>query len=117
MPISQQNKIKLIDGLERTKSKAHRLIVMLRFQNRETEAQRVHRRARKLTKQIDELISQAMADWLGAAKPIHNRLDRTNAMLQSSIRDIQKKKNVEKTVAKILSSLDDVIELAASLLE
>ncbi len=116
MPISKQNKLNLIDALERTKSKARRLVLTLRFRNRDTEARQVQRRARKLTRQIDELISAAMEDWLGSAKKINDRLDRTNVKLQSSIRNIQKKKNVEDNVIKALSYLDDAIEIAIDLI-
>ena len=116
MPISEQNKLNLIDALERTKSKARRLVLTLRFRNRDTEARQVQRRARKLTRQIDELISAAMEDWLGSAKKINDRLDRTNVKLQSSIRNIQKKKNVEDNVIKALSYLDDAIEIAIDLI-
>jgi hypothetical protein len=116
MPISEQNKLNLIDALERTKSKARRLVLTLHFQNRTTEARQVQRRARKLTKQIDELLSAAMEDWLGSAKMINDHLSRTNVKLQSSIRNIQKKKNVEDNVIKVLLYLDDVIETAISLI-
>ena len=116
MPISEQNKLNLIDALERTKSKARRLVLTLRFRNRDTEARQVQRRARKLTRQIDELISAAMEDWLGSAKKLNDRLDRTNVKLQSSIRHIQNKKNVEVNVIKALSYLDDAIEIAVDLI-
>jgi hypothetical protein len=115
MPISVQNKLKLIAALERTKSKARRLALTLRFQNRDTEARRVQRRASKLTKQIDELISAAMEEWLGSAKMIIDRLGHTNVNLQSSIRNVQKNNDIESNVIKALSYLDDAIEMAVHL--
>jgi ribosomal protein L17 len=116
MPVGKQNKLELIDALERSVSKAHRLVVTLRFQDREPEARRVEARAKKLSKRIDKLVAVAMDDWLGNARLLKQRLARSNAKLQASLRRVQRKKDVATNVVKIVSYLDDLIQLADDLL-
>lgn len=115
MPVGRQSKIELIDALERTKSKAHRLALTLRFQNREKEARQVSSRAKKLSRRIDDLLAAAMEEWMGSAAAHRTRLSRTNTRLQRAIRDIERNRNVAANVVKALSCLDDALR-AASLL-
>ena len=115
MTVGNQNKIELIEALERTKSKAHRLALTLRFRGRDADARKVEARARKLTRQIDRLLASAMDRWLGNATTHKKRLATTNARLQRAIREIQKNKDVARNVGGALSLLDVAIQTALDL--
>ncbi len=110
MPIGKQNKIELIDALERTKTKAHRLALTLRFKRRETEAGQVTARARKLSRRVDGLLAVAMDEWTGSATVYKTRLARANSRLQRAIREIEKDNDIAGNVIKAVSLLDAVLQ-------
>lgn len=116
MPVGRQSKIELIEALERTKSKAHRLSLTLRFQKRDKEARQVSARTKQLSRRIDDLLAAAMKEWLGNAAAHKQRLARANNRLQRAIRDIEKNSDVAGNVAKALSCIDDAVRTASLLL-
>jgi hypothetical protein len=116
VPLGNQSKIELIDALERTKSKAYRLSLMLRFRNRDDEARQVAAGAKRLSRRIDDLLAAAMSEWLGKAAAHKRRLTRANSRLQRAIRDIQRNNDVAANVVKALSCIDDAIRTASLLL-
>jgi hypothetical protein len=115
MPVNKRDKTQLIMALGRTKSKAHRLVLALRFQGLEEDARRIERRAKTLSKKIDDLLAAAMDEWTGNANAITARLSKSNTRLQAAIREIEKKNDVAGNVIKAVSLIDLVIETAASL--
>jgi hypothetical protein len=110
MPIGKQNKIELIDALERTKAKAHRLALTLRFRRREAESEQITARARKLSRRVDGLIAAAMDEWTGSAAAHKERLAGSNTRLQRIIREIEKDNNVAENVIRAVSLLDAVLQ-------
>lgn len=110
MPIGKQNKIELIDALERAKAKAHRLALTLRFKRRETEAGEVAARARKLSRRVDGLLAAAMDEWTGSAAVYKKRLAHTNSRLQRAIREVEKDTDIAENVIKAVALLDAVLQ-------
>lgn len=116
MPINNIDKEALIDALLESKRKGFRLEISLRFQGKNAEADKVKAKTRKLSRTMDNLLSQAMQSWLGNATVLRQTMTKTNANLQASIRDIKKKIEVAENIVKAIGYLDDAIKLAAKLL-
>ncbi len=116
MPIKNIDKEALIDALLESKRKGLRLEIRLRFQGKNSEADKVGAKTRKLSRRMDNLIAQAMQSWLGNATVLRQTMTKTNANLQASIRDIKRNIKVAANIVKATGYLDDAIKVAAKLL-
>jgi len=115
MPISPADKENLIDTFLETKRKGHRAEINLRFQGKSEDADKLAKRNKKLSTQIDKLIAQSMRQWNGSAATIISNMKQSNTKLQASVNNIKKKLKVAQNVVKIIGFIDEAIEKAAKL--
>ena len=116
MSFSRTAKGRALRSLARTKEKAQRLEFTLRLQGQEDQAGEVDSQTHELAKQIDQLIKEAMTEWLGNAAKIEAELRANNDKLQRSIRNIQRNVQTANNIAKAISYIDDAVSIAGRLL-
>jgi hypothetical protein len=116
MSFSNSAKGRALRSLARTKEKAQRLEFTLRIQGMHSEALKVNARTRKLSRQIDQLIREAMRDWLGNARRVEAELKANNARLQRSIRNIRNSVQTASNVVKAIGFIDDAVAIVGKLL-
>ena len=116
MPNSQTNKETLIHSLNETYRKGQKLELNLRFKGKTSEVDQVRAKCNELSDRIDDLIAEAMKDWLGNADTLIDEVKSINSNLQSSIRDIKHEIKMGEKVVKAISYLDQAIDIAKKLL-
>ena len=116
MPVSNNDKFAIIDELQKTRTKANRLVISLLFARKKTEADEVRKKVKRLDAQIDGLLAQSMKAWSGSGKAIIEKMKNANKLLQRDINDIKKKKDLANKVVKALGRLDEAILKAKDLL-
>lgn len=115
MAMSRSAKEETIDRLSEAQRKGHKLEVVLRFQGEAGEADRVKTSTDELKDEIDRLLSEIMAEWVGSSRTVIADLKGLNRKLQAEIRDIKKKIRVAEKVVKAIGLIDDAVELAGGL--
>jgi len=116
MPNSQTNKETLIHSLNETYRKGQKFELNLRFKGKTSEADQVRVKCNELSDRIDDLIAEAMKDWLGNADTLIDEVKSINSNLQSSIRDIKHEIKMGEKVVKAIGYLDQAIDIAKKLL-
>src|SRR5262245_9007167 len=107
MALSNSDKQDVIGRLLVTNQKAHILEISLRFKGQNDQAEEVAQKSRELTDQIDLLLGQVMVAWLGQAGTILQEVQKANASLQASIRQIQNEVNIAQNLVKAIGFIDD----------
>ena len=115
MAISGQDKKKIIGHLQRTKQKANDLELSLLFEGKTDEANEVAEKAKDLSKQIDVLLGQAMAEWQGQGQAVIQEITKANTALQTSIRNIDKGIGRAQNLVKAFGLIDDAVALSAKI--
>ena len=113
MAISNPDKQDVISRLLVINQKAHILATSLRFKGQDEEAEKVTQKAKELSEQIDHLLGQVMDEWLGQAESIRQEIQKANASLQASIRQIGNEVNILQNVVRAIGFIDDVIQIAS----
>ena len=101
----------LIDELIATRRDAQRLLISLRFQGRDKEADKVEEKTRELTEQIDALLTGAIVSWEGQAERLTERLAHINRALASDVARIRKRAANEQSIANALGHLEEAVSL------
>src|SRR6186997_2673593 len=89
----------LIDELMKTRREAHRLLISLRFQRRDKDADHVEAALRELTNRIDTLLADAMTTWEEKAKHLTERFANINQMLKEDVDQIRRRAANDKRIA------------------
>ncbi len=112
MPISMTKKQEVIQQLLAAKTKAYQAEVKLLLKRKPTEADEIKRHGKELSRKIDNLIAQTMAEWTGNAQKIIGDVRQINKKVQRSINDINNNVNVANNVVKLVGFIDDVVDIA-----
>jgi hypothetical protein len=115
MSFETKEKQAVLRRLQITREKAMMLETSLRFQRRSAEAEQVHERNDQLSDEIDRLLKELMSQWLGEAEAVEGQLREANTSLQTAIRNVDRSIAVAKNVTKALGLVDDVIDIARTL--
>jgi len=105
----------LIDELLVTRRHAQRLVISLRFQGRDQEADAAEEKERALTTRIDALLAAAMETWGGQAAALTTRLKAINQRLSASVARVRKRDENAAHIAGALGAIDDAIEVVRRL--
>lgn len=116
MSISGAEGRALVDELLKTRRTALRLELDLRIAGREQDAARVRRPARRLERQIGELVKSARQEWVGHAGPISHEVRQKNAELQRLGRRLRASVLIAENLASVATALDQACQIAAKLL-
>ena len=115
MAISRKHKAAIIRGLIVTKQKSHLLELDLKFAAKFADARDQAESSKRLSRQIDRLLGQAMDAWSGRGKTTVTNIKTANASLQRAIREIGKDIRTAQNIVKALGLVDDVVAIAAKL--
>ena len=116
MPNSETNKETLIPSLNETYRKGQKLELNLRFKGKTEEADQVRAKCNELSDRIDDLIAEAMKDWLRTADTLIDEVKGINSNLQSNIRDIKHEIKMGEKIVKAIGYLDQAIDITKKLL-
>ncbi|HKW15432.1 MAG TPA: hypothetical protein VJS69_13170 [Candidatus Krumholzibacteria bacterium] len=105
----------LIDELLVTRRHAQRLVISLRFQGRDLEADSAEEKEKALTARIDALLAAAMGTWVGQAAELTTRLKAINKRLAASVERVRKRDENAAHIAGALGAIDDAIEVVRRL--
>lgn len=111
MPISMTKKQEIIQQLLASKTKAYQAEVKLLLKQKPEEANEVKNHGKELSRRIDNLIAEAMSDWIGNADKIIRDVKLINKKVQRSINDINNNVNLTGSVVKLVGFIDDVVEI------
>lgn len=114
--ISKNNKQKIIQQLLSAKQKAYNAEFALLISGNTQEANKIKDKGKILSRQIDNLISEAMSDWNGSTEALIKDVKSTNAKIQKSIAGIKKGVETAKQVVKVVGYIDDLIEVVSTIL-
>ena len=98
-------------------SKGVYLAAVLREQDaNEAEITKVEQRNKKLAQAAAKLREALVKDWVGEAAMLRDQIRETNSKLQDQIRQIKRQMDNAERVVKALGYLDDIINVAESVL-
>lgn len=110
------SKTEAIQSMQVTLQRCQNLELIVRFRGDVHSASQIGAKNKVLRKQIDNLIIEAMKDWLKDAQEVTANIKTANKALQTSITNVKNKKAAGENIVKALGLVDDVISIAASLL-
>jgi hypothetical protein len=116
MAFDADDKEKLVESLTEARRSGQKLEVTLRLQGKPDDADKVQKKNKALSDQIDVLIGKLMDDWVATADPLVSRVRKGSAQVQAAINDIKQKVDVAQNVVKALGALDDAIAVAKTAL-
>lgn len=116
MPFDQTSGQKLIGKLFVSKQKAHDLEILLRLKNNPDDAEKAAEKAHVLSQKIDQLLAKEMIEWLGESDKIIEDVGKANTSIKAAIEKIKNDSDVMQETVKAIGLIDDVINLAKSVL-
>ena len=105
----------VIDELLVTRRHAQRLIISLRLQGRDQEADAAEEKEKALTARIDALLATAMETWAGQAAELTTRLKAINQRLSANVARVRQRDENAEHIAGALGAIDDAIEVVRRL--
>lgn len=115
MTISEKND--LLDSLSICYNRVNYLKVLAEEKNDSDTASQLDRRKSRLKTEIDGLLQDLYADWIGDAASLKNNIDDNNKKLNDCIADIEKDITIADNIVKAVGYVDQVITLAAGLVK
>ena len=116
MTISEKNE--LVDNLSTHYARLNYLKIFAEEKNGSPDAiAQIERSKTRLKTEIDMLLKDLYANWMGDAAQLKRRVDSSNQGLNRCIADIEKDINVAQKIVEALGYVDDVINLAGDLLK
>src|SRR5689334_6991187 len=97
----------LIDELLVTRRHAQRLVIRLRFQGRDQDADAAEEKEKALTARIDALLAAGMEKWVGQAAELTTRLKVINKRLSANVERVRKRDQNAAHIAGALGAIDD----------
>ncbi|MFZ3091163.1 MAG: hypothetical protein WA240_11145 [Nitrospirota bacterium] len=113
MTISEKNE--LLDNMSICYNRINYLKIISEEKNQPDMTAQLERRKNRLKIEIDGLLRDLYATWIGDAAQLENKLTNTNKELNSCIAEIEKDINFAQNIVKALGYVDDVIKVAADL--
>ena len=113
MTISEKNV--LLDNLSVCYNRVNYLKIKAEEKNQPDTAAQFERRKSRLKNEIDGLLRDLYASWIGDAAQLTTKLTASNKDLNACIADIEKDIKFAENVVKALGYVDDVIKIAADL--
>ena len=115
MSVSMTKKQEIIQQLLAAKTKAYKAEVKLLLKNKPEESKDIKTHGKELSRKIDLLIAQSMAEWEVDAEILIKDVKSTNQKLQRSINDIQNDVKVAENVVKIIGFIDKVVDITSAI--
>ncbi len=116
MTISEKNE--LLDNLGTHYTRVNYLKVLAEEKNGSPDViGQTERRKNRLKTEIDMLLKDLYADWIGDAAQLKRSVDSSNQGLSRCIADIERDVDVAQKIAEALGYVDNVINLAGDLLK
>ena len=113
--ISKNSKEEIIQRLLITKQRSIALEVRLLVKGKSEEANKIKSKTKALTRQIDQLLSKLMDEWIGQAVMVIGNITKTNAALQTSITKVKNNEKTAENIVKAIGLVDDAINIAKAL--
>lgn len=113
MTISEKNE--LLDKISICYNRVNYLKVLFEEKEETDIVGRLTRRKDRLKIEIDGLLRDLYANWMGDASKLKDNLDNTNKELKGCIAEIEKDVEAAQNIAKALGYVDDVIKVATDL--
>lgn len=114
--MSVEQKEETIHSLQVTLQRSQNLELILRFRIDDKNVKEIEKKNKKLSKQIDKLIVEAMQNWLLDAQDVAKEIKKANTNLQRAITSVKNRKKEAESIVKALGFVDDVLSIATSLL-
>ena len=116
MTISEKNE--LLDNLSTHYNRVNYLKTLAEGKNSSPDViARIERRKTRLKTEIDMLLKDLYANWIGDAAQLKRSVDSGNQGLNKCIADIEGNINVAQEITEALHYVDDVINFAGDLLK
>lgn len=116
MTISEKNE--LLDNLSTHYNRVNYLKILAEEKHSSPDAiAQIERRKTRLKTEIDMLLKDLYADWMGEAAQLKASVDNGNQGLNECIAYIEKDIDTAQYIVKALGYVDDVINLAGDLLK
>lgn len=113
MTISEKNE--LLDNMSICYNRINYLKIISEEKSQPDMTAQLERRKNRLKIEIDGLLQDLYASWIGDAAQIKTNITNTNKELNRCIAEIEKDINFAQNIIKALGYVDDVIKVAADL--
>ena len=115
MTISEKNE--LLDNLSVCYNRVNYLKILAEEKGSNPDViTQIERRKSRLKTEIDMLLRDLYANWIGDAAKLKKSIDSGNKQLNGCIADIEKDINIAQKIVKALGYVDNLIKIAADLI-
>ncbi|HOW64394.1 MAG TPA: hypothetical protein P5186_13020 [Candidatus Paceibacterota bacterium] len=111
------DKILLLDRLSVCYNRVNYLIALCKEQALTDEANRLGRRKERLKLEIDGLLRDLYANWVGDAKALKVKLETSNQSMDEAIKEIERQIKVAENIVRATGYIDGVIKVAIDLVK
>jgi len=111
----EPNREQIIDSLLVTLQRGQNLALRLKFEGKTVQYAELKQKNQKLMREIDEIIEQAMTDWIGNIANLNSEVKTANKRLQAAITSIKADKKKGENIVKAIGLIDDILEIAKAI--
>ena len=114
---AKKPEMEVVDGLEKLFKEATKVQLKLAAEGKDNEAKKIERVTLKLSRRIDEEMGSLIDDWVDHSSAVLEDIQQLNESLESAKINLDKDVNKTQQIVNAIGQIDDVIQLATSLLK
>ena len=115
--VAKRPEMEIVDDLEKLFKEATKIQIKLAADGKDNEAKKIERVTLKLSRRIDDEMGSLIDDWVDHSSAVLEDIQQLNESLEAARINLDKEVDKTQKIVDAIGQIDDVIELATSLLK